>query len=68
MSAAGAIAGMPTMRKVLNRGWTPIQWRSRDGYRFGWMMERKRTRGRCRFPGDERPRWLPLAEIKEMSA
>ena len=68
MTPEGRIEGRPTVRKVVNRGWTPIQWRNEDGYRYGWMMERKRTRGRCRFPGDDRARWVPLEEIKELAA
>jgi hypothetical protein len=34
----------PTIRKVLNRGWTPIRYWDGDQYRHGWIEE-QRPRG-----------------------
>jgi hypothetical protein len=31
----------PTIRKIRNRGWTPIRYWDGDQYRHGWIEERK---------------------------
>ena len=66
MNAAGGINGRPTVRKVRNRGWTPVQYNGGDGWRFGWLIETRGKRARCRFPCDDRPRWLPAAQVKPL--
>ena len=54
---------LPTIRKVLNRGYTPIKYREEDGgTRWGWEISRDERRITVQFPDDERPRKLPLSE------
>ena len=31
----------PTIRKIRNRGWTPIRYWDGDQYKHGWIEERK---------------------------
>ena len=57
----------PTVRKIRNRGWTPISYHSEGGVRYGWLIESKEVkRGRLkgkkllyvRFPGSGAAQWL----------
>ena len=54
----------PTVRKILNRGFTPIACRiENEGTRYGWLIERTRNGGAIvRFPGDQKARRLTAAE------
>ena len=56
----------PTIRKIRNRGWTPIRYQLPDnsGYRWGWQMGGNSNKGRIhiRLVGDERSRWLHREE------
>ena len=56
----------PTIKKVLNRGWTPIRYTAdRSPVRFGWLIRIDRKRGSCvRFPDDDRNRWVKGREQK----
>ena len=51
----------PTIRKIRNRGWTPIRYQLPDnsGLRWGWQMgENSKGRIHIRLVGEERSRWL----------
>ena len=52
----------PTSRKVRNRGFRPIKYRTENEVRFGWLVEETPKYVRIRLPGDERSRKLPLSE------
>ena len=62
-----AIYGRPTIRRVRNRGFTPIQYHGPNRIRYGWVYAEDAKWIRAYFPGDGRKR-LPKSEgryIKE---
>lgn len=52
----------PTTRKIRNRGWTPIRYRTEDEVRHGWEVCRDSKRITVHLVGDDRPRRLLLTE------
>ena len=53
------ITGRVTLRKIKNRGFTPIFYRESTGFcRWGWKTQEKGSKLQVRFPGDKKPRWI----------
>ena len=55
----------PTVRKVKNRGWEPVRWRSTDGVYHGFIVRRGTKYLHCYFFALGRKR-LPLIEERYM--
>jgi len=58
----------PTTRKIRNRGWTPIRYRTEDEVRHGWQIERDERAIRIQLVGEDRARRLPLSEARFIEA
>ena len=59
----------PTIRKVRNRGYTPIRYHDGEQYRHGWIVEeRKRGALTVRLVGDERNRRLSASDARYVTA
>lgn len=53
-----AIQGSPTTGKILDKGWTPISYRTESGIRYGWMIVDAGGSSLVRFPGDREAFWV----------
>ena len=63
----GALKGA-TYRKVENRGWQPVRWDGGGGpVRYGWLMARRGAKARIGLAGDDRARWVPIAEVRALA-
>ena len=57
-----------TFRQVQNRGYLPVRWDGGGGaIRYGWMTARRGRFARIGLAGDDRARWVPTAEVRELS-
>lgn len=48
----------PTLRKVRNRGWTPIRYHTDDCVRTGWLIEEQPKAMLVHLVGDEGNKWI----------
>ena len=62
----GAIRN-PTVRKVRNRGYTPIRYRTANGCHTGWIIHQTRTKLIIRLVGEERNRRVDIGERRYMT-
>jgi len=61
------LRGEATMRKVTNRGWTPIAYHTESGWRYGWRIEELGDESLvCRFPGEARNTRIPKREQRHV--
>ena len=56
----------PTIRKIKNRGWIPVQYHTETGFEYGWIIDETPKYITIRMQGAEKNKRVPKKERRYM--